>query len=205
MILILQSFRNTCADARRFVAAAHVQNPPGGAYLWPQADRFLAVEAAFLKTFIAWEHFQEEAFHHLLLGRPTGSGRVIARFALPLDAEHATRILVGTAKHVDWSVPDTVRKLAKLYLQGGDPFENVLPAVHSDLLDLKTIRNAAAHLSTTTTAPLEALASRLLGVQASKTNVAELLLSAVPGQLGLTIFGKYAQILDTAANQIVMA
>jgi hypothetical protein len=91
-------------------------------------------------------------------------------------------------------------------LANGEPFESVLASIHSDLLDLKTIRNAAAHVSTTTVQPLDALASRKLQRNISGIAAAAFLLSTDPtSRSGSTIFEGYTSVLDTAAQRIIHA
>lgn len=205
MLPLLIDFRNGMALSRRLIAAAHVTDATG-AYLWAEADRQIVVEAAFLRVFIAWETIQESAFIEFMMGSPSAAGNVVQCFVQPRDKSHATKVLIGVGRFVDWSTPDPVRKLAGNFLVNGEPFESVLASIHSDLTDLKTIRNAAAHLTSTTAQPLDGLASRKLQRAVSGISAATLLLSPDPTSTsGSTIFESYALMLDAAAHRLVHA
>lgn len=205
MLHILQEFRDSVVVARRLITAAHATDA-NGAFVWPEQDRWTVSEAAFLKVFIAWESLQEKAFIEYLVGTASGAGNVVQRHATPLDRAHANQMLIGVMRFVDWSTPDVVRKLSKNFFVNGEPFEGVLASIHSDLLDLKTIRNAAAHLATSTTQQLDALASRKLQRSVTGISTATLLLSVDPSSAaGNTIFETYVALLDAAAHGIVNA
>jgi hypothetical protein len=169
-------------------------------------DRVIITEAAFLRIFMAWEAFLEKSFWHYMMGQPSLSGTVIHRFASPRDEDHANRLLIGIGRFVDWSTPDVVSKLAGLFLDKGDPFESVLSAIHSDLLDLKTVRNSAAHLTSSTSVQLDALASRRLGRSCSGTSVYDFILAPDPSSAkGATILQSYMDLLDAACHRIAYA
>jgi hypothetical protein len=202
MLPLLIEFRDAITVSRRLIAAAH-QKDATGAYTWAEADRSTVVEAAFLKVFIAWETIEERSFIEYLVGAPSATGNVIPCFVQPRDRAHAAKLLIGVGRFVDWSTPDPVRKLASNFLANGEPFERVLASIQSDLIDLKTIRNAAAHLSTTTAHLLDALASRKLQRNVSGMSAATFLLSIDPtSTTGLTVFDGYTSVLDAAAYSI---
>lgn len=205
MLYLLTEFRDAVNLSRRLMTAAHVMDTAGN-YIWAEIDRFVVVEAAFLKTFIAWETFQEKAFVEYMVGVVSAAGRNVPCFAQPQDRAHALKMLIGWGRFVDWSTPDSVRKLAANYFAGGEPFESALASIHGDLTDLKTIRNAAAHLSTTTAQPLDALASRRLQRNLSGISAAKFLLSGDPNSAaGTTIYDAYTLMLDAAAHSIAHA
>jgi hypothetical protein len=205
MLPLLIEFRDAVTVSRRLIAAAHVKDATG-AFAWVEADRSVVVEAAFLKVFIAWETVQERSFLEYLMGATSASGSVMPRFVQPKDRAHAAKLLIGAGRFVDWSTPDPVRRLANNFLDNGEPFESVLASIHGDLLDLKTIRNAAAHVSITTVQPLDALASRKLQKNIAGISAAALLLSTDPtSRSGATIFEAYTSVLDEAAQRIIHA
>ena len=205
MLHLLQEFRDSIAAARRLIAAAHVTDATGS-FIWPEQDRQTVSEASFLKVFIAWESLQEKAFIEYLVGTASGAGNTVRCHATPLDRTHANQMLVGIMKFVDWSTPDVVRKLSRNFFVGGEPFEGTLAGIHSDLLDLKTIRNAAAHLASSTAQQLDALASRKLQRSVSGISAASFLLSVDPtSTAGDTILEVYVALLDAAAYRIVNA
>jgi hypothetical protein len=205
MLPLLTEFRDAIAISRRLIAAAHMRDT-SGVYIWTEVDRFTVVEAAFLKVFIAWETIQEKSFIEYLMGATSAAGNVVPRFAQPRDRAHAAKLLIGVGRFADWTAPDSVRKLAINFLENGGPFESVLASIQGELIDLKTVRNAAAHLSTTTALTLNSLASRKLHRNVSGMSAAAFLLSTDPTSTsGSTIFDGYTSVLDAAAYGIIYA
>jgi hypothetical protein len=207
MLQYLTSFQNSVSDARGMISAAH-QKDPSGVYLWHSAARSMFVESSFMKIFIAWESFLENTFISYMLGNPSISGKVLTKHVSPSDQKHANDMLIGSGRQlfVDWSTPEVVRKIGKICFHGGEPYETVLASVHTDLLDLKTIRNAASHLSSTTAAALDGLAARKLQVPVSGFSASQLLLATAPSSTpNDTILGVYCQQLDSAATLIATA
>jgi hypothetical protein len=112
-------------------------------------------------------------------------------------------MLIGTQRYVDWANPETVVKLANLYLKDGEPFNTNLKSIQSHLSDLKTIRNSCAHLSSTTSAQLDSVASRLLGKPVSGVSVTDLLTATDPnGQQDETILDRYLAYVDACAENL---
>jgi len=80
---------------------------------------------------------------------------------------------------------------------------NVITRHALPLNDLKTIRNAAAHLSSTTSTQLDSLAGRLLGSPQTNITVSQLIFSIDPASItGDTIFTTYLTKLDIVAEGI---
>lgn len=71
-------------------------------------------------------------------------------------------------------------------------------------MDMKSIRNSAAHISSTTTSKLDGVASRILGLTASNYSAYRLLFSNDPiiAATPKTVLERYIEILDVAAEQI---
>ena len=198
----LTAFRIETATLQGFIAKAFTQDAAGAYLLTPQ-ERSFVVDSTFLRIFIAWEGFLEQAFVLYLLGYPSSAGKVAVRHATPVSEQHARDILIGTQKFVDWANPEIVRRLAKLYLTNGEPIEPVISAIQADLFDLKTVRNAAAHLTSTTGKPLDALASRRLSHVCSNIAVSDFVLSPDPTPgAGGSILDSYIEILDAGADNI---
>jgi hypothetical protein len=201
----LNTFRAGVAAADGLIVAAHQVDAATAAPLWSLAHRQVITQAAFLSAYIAWESFLEGVFSDYMRGLPSAAGNSFVRYCSPRDDAHCSSMLIGSNKYVDYSNPDILRKLAKLYLQNGAPLEGVLAAIHGDLFDLKTVRNAAAHLSSTTSAPLDALASRKLGAPVANITVYDFILRPDPNAPGATILQSYLAQLDNAANAVVHA
>jgi hypothetical protein len=201
----LADYRATVVQAQALITASHALTP-AGASLWTLDQRRVITHAGFLQFFIGWETFLEGSLNDYMMGELSGIGTTIPRWVLPPTADHATSILIGTQKYVDYTNPEIVRRLAKLYLDTGRPFDPVLASIHTDLFDLKTIRNAAAHLSSTTSSQLDALSTRKLGIQCTNYTVYDLILAADPASAtGGTILESYIAILDAAAHLIANA
>jgi hypothetical protein len=71
-------------------------------------------------------------------------------------------------------------------------------------MDLKTIRNSAAHTSTTTSNKLNGLSQRILNTTSTNFTAYKLLFSIDPrsSPLNQTVIDRYLQILDIAAQEI---
>jgi hypothetical protein len=201
LVLALQTFRDVVTEVNGLIAAAHTISA-AGAPLWSAPQTQFITESAFLKMFIAWESFLEKSFLLYLMGNNSVTGNVIVKFATPVSEDHANKMLIGTMKYVDWSTPETVKKFANIYFDNGEPYETVISSIHGHLADLKIIRNASAHLSSTTSANLDRLATRLLGVPSVGISVYTLILSNDPTLPPNTILQSYQSYLDSAAELI---
>jgi len=200
----LQNFRDSISSVNGLIASAHVTDATGKK-LWTTDEIVFITESAFLKMFTAWESFLEQSFILYLTGNLSTSGKAITKYANPVDEEHAHKILIGVMKYVDWSNPDIVRKFAKLYFDSGEPYENAISSAYSDLMDLKTIRNSSAHISSTTVKNLDSLATRKLNRPTVGITVYDLILAIDPSSIGNTILKTYQDILDASADIIARA
>jgi hypothetical protein len=198
----LTEYRNSISDASGFINYAFAQYP-SGRYKLPIQKRNFITESSFLRIFIAWEAFLESCFIKYMLGELSVLGNIIPTFVTPVDAQHANKLIIGTQKYVDWSNPEIVRRLCNLYFSPGNPFDTFIGSVMADLFDLKTIRNAAAHLSSTTNRQLDSLATRKLGVITVGTSVSSFILSLDPtSAINETILETYLTKLDIVAEGI---
>ena len=189
-------------DHKSYIGRAFTQDA-AGAYVLTEQERSFIVDSALLRIFIGWETFLEKSVVAYMMGNASSVGRKPTRFVSPTSEVHAHQILIGTQKYVDWANPDIVRKLTQLHFENGEPVGAVVSSIHSDLLDMKTVRNAAAHLTTTTAASIDALATRKLEKPSSGIAVSHFILSIDPkGDGTLTILDGYLGLLDTAADQI---
>ena len=106
------------------------------------------VELAFMKVFLTWEGFLEEAFILYLLGRESPTGYAPVRHAIPMNRQHAVELLASDARHTDWTAANRVVSRATRFFKGGRPFVNVIRPQTNLLDNLKKIRNALSHEST---------------------------------------------------------
>ncbi len=158
----LADFKSGVAQCDSLIANAHQVNAAGG-HILPQVDREQITAAAFLNLFIAWEHFLESLFINLMIGNPTISGTAPVRYVVPKTLNDARALMVGISRYFDFANHDNVKKVALMYFQNGYPFEPHISSIFSDLSDLKTMRNASAHITSTTQRALESLAVRIFG------------------------------------------
>lgn len=202
LIDCLNSFRNSINEARGFIAIAFQQDAHGN-YLLPQNQRDFITDSAFLKIFIAWETFIESAFIKFMLGQPSINGNVTPCYVQPVDEDHAHKILIGTQKYVDWANHEVVRRLSTLYFPNGNHIYTFFCSIQLELSDLRSIRNAAAHLSSTTSKGLNSVGSRLLGSTQTNLTVSQLIfaLDPVAGN-GNTFLDSYLAKLDIVAEGI---
>jgi hypothetical protein len=184
------------------IATAHKLDA-AGLFLFSQKDREQIASAAFLNSFIAWEAFLEAAFADYLIGEPSLSGAAINKFAHPATPEAAKSMLIGVNKYFDYSNHEFVKRISRIYFQNGHPFDAPIGSVVSDLADLKTIRNACAHLTSTTQAALEAVALRIFGSPRVGITPYVLILSPDPrSATGGTVYSEFRDKLIATATVI---
>ena len=198
----LDTYRKAIKKYLAFIDNGYLQDS-SGKLLFDKEFQNFCVSASFLAIFVAWESFLEQTFLDYTLGFPSTTGLNKAKYVSPIDSEHSNRILIGTQQYVDWANSETVIKLACLYLQDGEPFNTNLKSIQSHLRDLKTIRNSCAHLSSTTSAKLDSVASRLLSKPISNVRVTDLLMEIDPaGSNSETILDRYLSFLDACAENL---
>lgn len=195
------NFRSGVSEINSIVQKVYDTDPHGND-IFTEDQKDFVVSSAFLKMFIFWESFVEDSFARYLVGEVSTDGTYVNKYVTPNDRAHALKILIGTQKYVDWANHEIVKRLAKLYFEEGEPFSTNISSISTDLADLKTIRNAAAHLSSTTQHQLDALASRVLGSQVSNTTVGQFVVQLHPNNTTRTILQNYQDILDVAAENI---
>lgn len=199
----LMHFQENIGQCDSLIANAH-RVDAAGTSLFPPRDREQITVAAFLNLFIAWEEYIEAAITDFMMGDATVSGNIPVRHVTPPTREHSTRMVIHTLRYFDYANHDHVRKISKLFFEFGYPFDIPLSSINSDLAELRTIRNACAHLSSTTRTALESLATRILGQPQPGITVYELLMSADPRlPVGTsTVYASYREKLLAAATLI---
>lgn len=197
----ITEFRSGISYINKIIQKAYESDTFGNDIFDIHQKEFI-VSSAFLKMFIYWESFVESSFASYLVGEASTNGTTVTTHVTPSDRAHALKILIGTQKYVDWANHEIVRRLADLYLENGKPFSSNISSISSELSDLKTIRNAAAHLSSTTQHQLDALATRVLGHKVVNTTVANFILQLHPQNSKKTILQNYQELLDLAAENI---
>lgn len=199
----LADFHASLAQCNSLIASAHRLDAVGS-NLFPQRDREQITVAAFLNLFIAWEEFLEASITDFMMGDATMTGTNPVRFVAPLNRDHSNKMIVHTQRYFDYSNHENIRRVAKLYFSSGYPFETPVISINAELAELKTIRNACAHLSSTTRTALESLSTRILGQPQPGISVYQLLMTIdprVPGN-ATTVYAAYRDKLSAAATLI---
>jgi hypothetical protein len=199
----LIDFRATITELNQHIQFAHLKYT-GGTYKIAANLRKFISESAFLKMFVAWETFVENSFIDYLINEESIMLRRPAKWATPIDRKHAHQIIIGNQKYMDWSNPETVRNISKIFFHQGYIFATSLSAINTDLMDMKTIRNSAAHLSSTTSDKLDGLATRILGTPCHNYQAYQLLFATDPRSAPSvqTVLQRYLALIDIAAEQI---
>jgi hypothetical protein len=198
----LAEFRSSVAQCDSLIANAHQVNA-AGAPLLPTIDREQITVAAFLNLFIAWERFLESSLANLMIGNPTISGALPTRYVVPPSLADARLLIVGINRYFDYANHDNVKRVSLMYFQNGYPFEPHISSIFSDLADLKTMRNASAHISSTTHQALESLAVRIFGQPQPGISLYRLLTAIDPRSPNQdTVFLTYKEKLLVTAELI---
>jgi hypothetical protein len=199
----LDEFQGSIQKNNRNITAAYQVDATGN-YIFDENIRVIITEASFLKIFIAWERFLEQSFIKYLTGKKSLSNNKLNSCVKRIDMNRASEIIKGTNKYIDWSNPDIILRLAKLYFGIINPYSDNLNPIKTDIFDLRTIRNAAAHLSITTSKSFDALASRILKENKTNVNVADFVLTLVPETTD-TVIDYYISMLDITSENIANA
>jgi len=198
----LAKFNLDAAQCDALIVTAHSVDGTG-VFLFPADSRAQITNAAFLNLFIAWEAFLEEAFALFMTGQLTINGTTPVRYVSPPTKELAKAMIVGNQRYFDYANVDFVRKFAALFFQNGYPFEPHLGSSAVDVADMRTMRNASAHITTSTQRALESLAQRILSVPSPGISLYTLLTRVDPNStIGDSVFGTYRDKLKAAAQLI---
>lgn len=196
-------FRANVNEMKQHIQFAHAKYAGGNYKVAANLRKFIN-ESAFLKMFVAWETFVESSFIDYLINEESILLRRPAKWATPIDRKHANQIIIGNQKYMDWSNPEIVRTVSKIFFHQGYVFDTALSAINADLMDMKTIRNSAAHLSSTTSDKLDGLATRILGTPCVNYTAYQLLFTNDPrsGAAAQNVLDRYLTLVDIAAEQI---
>lgn len=199
----LADFQASLAQCEGLIANAH-QTSSNGAPLLTLLDQKQITAAALLNVFVAWETFLEEVLMALMLGESTLSGIAPVKYVAPLHIDAARSMVIGVQrKYFDYGNHDHVRRLVGLFFQNGYPFEPSLGSIHGELADLRTLRNASAHITSNTQTALEALALRIFGAPRPGVDLYSLLMSVDPRSSSAeTVFLAYKNKVLVAAELI---
>lgn len=198
----LHGLQSDAAQCDSLIVNAHRVDATG-ASLFPLVDRQQITVAAFLNLFVSWESFIEDAMTKLMSGEPTISGNHPIRYVSPPSQDAAKALVIGINRYFDYANHENVRRVATMYFKNGYPFEPHMSAIATDLADIRTMRNASAHITSTTRKALEALAQRIFITPQPGIDLYRLLTSADPrSSSGNTVFQESKAKLLAAAGLI---
>jgi hypothetical protein len=198
----LIAFQASALQCDHLIANAHQTNATGAAVL-PALDQRQITVAAFLNLYVAWETFLEESLTKLMAGSLTISGRAPVRYVSPSTVDAARLLVIGVQRYFDYGNHANVRKVVSMYFDGGYPFEPHLSAINTDLGDLRTMRNASAHITSTTQASLEALAQRIFSTPRPGIDLYSLLTAIDPrSPQGYTVYAQAREKLLVVAGLV---
>ena len=161
------------------------------------------VESAFLKMFIYWEAYLEEALIKYLSDDTGLENPLPRKYLSPIDASHAKKMIIGTQKYVDWANVEIVKRISNLYIENGAPFNVSLSSIQNSLNDLKIIRNNTAHTSSTTIEPyLKIVRKKIPNWDGVFLSVSDFLMSNCHENPQNTILQSYQESLLIAADII---
>ncbi|MFQ5544220.1 MAG: hypothetical protein ACE5FY_07720 [Nitrospiria bacterium] len=164
---------------------------------------------AFIVLFTAWEQFLENSFERLVVDASLVTFKRRHR-VLVTDLDTVHDLIRGSRKYVEWADPSPVRKRAKVFFKGGEPFESALSAVADDLTKMRKIRNRCVHYSQHATEQYKTMIRQVYG-SGKRITPGRLLLSVPPAGLSAvsgassysSVFELYCEILSTSSSQIV--
>jgi hypothetical protein len=190
LIRILDDFKTSVAQCESLASNAHKMDAAGAAIL-SAIDRQQITVAAFLNMFIAWETFLELSLADLMTGNPTINGNMPVKYVSPPNTVAASALVIGVMRFFDYANHVNVKKLINMYFQNGYPYEPHLSAIEADLNDIRAMRNASAHISSTTQTAIDSLALRIFGAPSIGISLYQLLTSVDPrgdAAAGETVF-----------------
>lgn len=197
---ILTNYRASVSATKQYACDAFRQDETGQ-YIYDEYHRGFIVDAAAIKFQVAWETFLESICVAYIMHKATLTGSYVRTFVSASDEEHAHKLLIGCNKYFDWANPQTVKQMSILFFGVPNPIAQNIDAIFTELFDYRTIRNAAAHLTTTTQKPLEALAQRNSGRMMNGITPSKLLFSPFPNEDN-DYWTHYQNLFDIAAEHI---
>ncbi len=200
---VLSSLKRTLRDCERLAQDADRWSAAGSK---PRISRSRAesmVELAYLRSYLAWEVFLEEAFVLYLMGKKAPRAAKPRRFTFPPSRALAKDWVREGRSYTTWDAP-TVRKRAQRYFKDGEPFEGALSGSQQNLQDAKTVRNAIAHDSDVAVEKFQILARNQLGALPPRLTAGRFLVGVKPGSAPpVTFLEFYLAILERVAEAIV--
>ncbi len=200
LTVVLSQFNSSVQQCENLIVNAHKSDANGDTIL-PEIDQVQITVAGFLNMFIAWEYFLESSLLEYMTGSTTISGKQPKRIVFPTTKHSAQQLIIGINRYFDYANHQNIIKIANSFFEKGYPYEPHLSAIYKQLDDLRTMRNASAHYSTTTQVALDALAIRILKAPYNGINLYDLLTNSIPNE-SKTVFVGYKEKLTATAHLI---
>lgn len=171
---------------------------------FPKHMRDMLIEHIVVKLFSEWERFLGNAFINYMLGEKSSNGVAPVRYAMPLDFDHAYRLIQNVNQYPDWSDIEKVLTNANNFFEQGGAF-SILKTMKSDLNALKKLRNAIAHTSYRARKDFENLVQGKVGYLPEGITPARFLVDykTPPTKNGVTFLEYYIAYLKSVADIIV--
>ena len=202
LVTALNEFNADVAQCDNLIENAH-RTDSGGNMLFSSRSQQQITIAAFLNMYVAWETFLETSLIQFMVGATTLSGKSPVRYVCPVDQKLARSLVIGCNRYFDFGNHENVKRMVNLYFENGYPYEPHLSAIFSDLADLRTMRNASAHITSTTQTALDGLALRIFSKPVSNISLYSMLTAVDPRlSAGETVFFGCKSKLSAAAELI---
>jgi len=206
---VLWDLRRSLLESRCLADFAYRSYAPAGTRAGPAISirqRDSVAEIAYLKAFLAWEAFLEQSFVLYLVGRKPGRGRPPHRYTFPPTQKCALEWVAEGRRFAEWTKVEDVSSRAERFFRDGRPFTPVLNGNRSALDEMRTIRNAVAHASSSAQERFEEIARQRIGALPPGLTVGAFLLMTVPhSTLPNSFLEHYIAKLEFAAERIVPA
>ena len=202
---VLADFLRSLQECKRLSADAYQWSLPGAQPHISRTRRDLMTEMAFLRAFLAWEVFVEEAFILYLAGQDPPRGRAPNRYAFPPNLETAREWVVPEGRtYAGWTLPAHVSQRAERFFRHGRPFASVFRGNQHALDEARIIRNAIAHKSLSARDKFETFVRTKLGTLPPTLTVGSFLGTTAPRTVPpVSFLESYIGTIDWAARQIV--
>ena len=166
--------------------------------------RNIIVEHGLLQTFGKWERFLESIFIEYMMGRKSKNGNTVNRYVVPVDEQHAYRMIQNVTTYPDWTDIAKITTNAENFFENGGPFL-LLTTMKSELNAIKKLRNFIAHHSEKSRKDFEDLVRGKIGYLPDDITPAVFLVDYKVGKkkTDLSFFEHYIQFLSDAARLLV--
>ncbi len=179
---------------------------PRGVPKFSSLHKEMVTELAFLRAFLAWEAFLEESFILYLWGKRPPKGYPPRRYVSPQNRKVAEQLIVPEGRdYVDWTAASKVISRAERFFRDGKPYSSALRAQQHMFDEMKAIRNAIVHSSSSSWEKFKSLTrKRLLGTYPHNLTVGGFLAMTMSGASPPESFLEfYLSNIRLAAERIV--